>query len=242
MSETFRDVIYRASPRWLQGTLAGRILYTFGLHLDALVDGATQAVKRRFPGLTGYNDEIGLIGKERGIRRGRNESDASYALRMRDWWEAQGGKGGPYTLLNQLGDYYADNPFKIELVYRSGARFVREVDGTITRDFVDWMAPELLPAKHTWWLLYHWPVNVIDDGDWDDPGTWDDGGLWDYNLTAIEAEDIRTVPGNWNRADADGYVALIPDFVPDPTDTIDPDFWLDPEHLSGEGIALLKVA
>lgn len=234
---TYRDAIYQTAPRWLQGPILGKVLYTFGLHLDLLADGAVAAVKKRFPGATGYNDEIEIVGAERGIRRGRNESDEAYAERMREWLDDLAGKGGPYSMLKQLGGFYADAPMVIELVYRSGARFTRALDGTVTRDNIPWLP--VPPPAHTWWLIYHWPTAIVDDGNWDDPGTWDDGGLWDYDMTEADAAEARVVPGDWNRGDAFGYIA----FLPPGTDTtdIDPSHWNDPTLLSADGVALIRV-
>jgi hypothetical protein len=109
---TFRDMIRRSSPPWLATGNNERVLY--GAHL--LLDGtgaATQAgVLSRFPGLVDFQT-LPYIGKERRIRRGVYEPDATYANRLRSWLSDHPYRGGPYALLQQLWLHYSPNTFPI---------------------------------------------------------------------------------------------------------------------------------
>jgi hypothetical protein len=237
--QTYRDTIRRLSPRWLQGPIAGGLLYAFGLHLDALVDGAAYAVRRRFPGLDSYGDEIEPLGRERRIRRGRSESDASYSARLARWLDDHRMRGGPYAMLRQLGGFFSAAPRAADLVYENGRRYHLAADGTITRDFIPWITPTARPMRY--WVVISWPEGVRGDGNWGDAGTWDDGGVWDFNITDLSyalARDLCVVPGDWQPAHAIGYVCLLPSgLVTDVSHTI----WDNADALSAAGIAKFEI-
>jgi len=178
---THRDTVRRSSPPWLQHGLAEKILYAITVQLDALGDGIVAGVKMRFPGVYSY-ESLGLIGRERRIRRGLYEPEANYAARLTRWWEDHSTRGGPYALLNQLWYHYTPNTFPIHLVYRSGMRFIMAPDGTITRDVVSFTNT---PQWSTWQLLF-----FTDD--------------------AIDPVDVAIVPRDWIAAHVLGWIKVIP--------------------------------
>jgi hypothetical protein len=204
---TFRDALRNISPPWLQRGTAQAILYAIGVQVDALGDALRAGVKMRFPGY--YSMEtLPLIGRERRIRRGRFESETTYASRLIPWLDHHRRRGGPYALLAQLHAYYAPNNFAIELRYASGRVYNMEISGTINRGDTVWTPPGDPAQWARWWLYYDWPTPVGDDGIWSDPGTWDDGGVWDSNLDPAEVRDLRLIPREWNAAHAIGRIVL----------------------------------
>jgi hypothetical protein len=207
---TFRDSLRRLSPPWLQNGIAQKVLYAMGLHVDAFGDALVAGVKQRLPNV--YSDEsLPLLGRDRRISRGRNEFTANYAKRLTRWLADHRRRGGPYALLSQLFGFYAAAPFALELVYVSGRRYSLDTAGNITRDDI---APRSLadPAKWAqWWLFFHWPTLVPDDGTWGDPGDWGDGGVWGSSLTGDEVSEIRLVPTTWNAAHPFGTIVLLHD-------------------------------
>lgn len=237
--QTFRDTIRSISPKWLQGPIAGGLLYAFGLHLDVLVDATAAAVRRRFPGLDDYGDEIEPLGRERRIRRGRTEPDASYAGRMADWLGDHRMRGGPYSMLRQLHGYYTVSPRSVDIVYENGRRFHMTAGGVVTRDVIPWIAPTSRPSRY--WVVISWPEGVRGDGNWGDAGTWDDGGLWNFNiadLSGATAQDLRVVPADWQPAHAIGYVCLLPSGL---VTDVNPLIWDDPTALALVGIARFEI-
>jgi hypothetical protein len=204
---TFRDTLRKISPPWLQGGRVGKVMYAIGLQFDGLTDLATDAVKNRFPGIW-LNEGLAYSGRERRIRRGRNEAAATYAERLVGWLDAHRRRGGPFALLEQLYGFWRSNPFPIELLYVHGTRFRLESDGTIT-----WSSSPFDIVKSAqwarWWLFYDWPHTIGPDGVWDDPGTWDDGGVWDSDLSPEDVEDVRLVPEDWNAGHTLGTVVLV---------------------------------
>ena len=204
---TFRDTLLSIVPRWLKNGVGGAILYAWGLIMDLLVDATAEAVKRRFPGYEA-NDSLNIIGKNRRIRRGPIEAEASYATRLPNWLIDHSNRGGPYALLRQVFGYYSANPFDVELRYHSGRQFLMDTAGDVTRGDTIWVPPNGPNQWCSWFLIYQWPGAVNDDGDWDDPGVWDDGGIWDSDITAAERDEIIQVPSEWKAAHARGFVVL----------------------------------
>jgi hypothetical protein len=173
---TFRDTIRKISPTWLQTGRAQRLLYVPGLLFDALGDALTASVKIRFPGLYSF-DSLPLIGRERRIRRGRLETDATYAGRLTRWLQDHPYRGGPYALLAQLHAFYAPAAFPIDLVYRSGARYRMDADGNVVRDVIDQLGV-LYPMWARWWLLFYTDEFAIP-------------------LSVDDATDIALIPREW---------------------------------------------
>lgn len=98
----FRDSIRKLSPAFLQEGVGERLMYVFGLELDAVMERLHQGIKARFPLVTGLQskvitpgkaDALALIGADRLIDRGLSESDLSYAVRLQraiDTWRLAG--------------------------------------------------------------------------------------------------------------------------------------------------------
>lgn len=205
---TFRDTVRKISPPWLQRGTGEAVLYAIALQLDALTDGLVAAIKLRFPGLYSY-DTLGIIGRERRIRRGRFESPEAYVPRLLRWLDDHRERGGPFALLRQLHAHYAPNNFPIELRYASGRSFQMDAAGNVTMSDVSWSPPGGAARWARWWLFYQWPTPVDDDGTWNDPGTWNDGGVWDSNLAPTEVRDLRLIPREWNAQHATGRMVLM---------------------------------
>lgn len=189
--ETARDEIRKRSPPWLRIGNNERLLYTLGLHIDTLTDALVAGVKSRFPGL--YSDEsIPLIGRERRIARGRDETTASYIDRLRMWRIDHRRRGNPYALLSQLHISLGPSAFPIDLLYANGRRFLMDADGNIERSFVPWLPDDQPERWARWWLFYNtdqWAVTPP---------------------TQSEIDELRAIPRAWNTAHALGYIVLFP--------------------------------
>lgn len=187
--QTYRDSIRKICPPWLQNGFAEAILYSIAVQVDAFGDALVAGVKQRFPGYYSF-EALPLIGRERRIRRGIAETDATYAARLTRWRLDHRRRGGPYALLSQLFAYYAPNNFPIELVYQSGRRFSMDTSGVVTRDDIVWGPDSLTTLWARWWLFFHT----------DAFGT----------PTDDQIADIKIVPREWNDGHSLGYVVLLP--------------------------------
>lgn len=194
----FRDTIRRLSPPWLQTGLAEKILYSFGIQIDAFGDALRAGVQQRFPGYYSF-DSLAPLGRERRIYRGQLEADAAYAARLSGFFASHRLRGGPYALLTQLYYYFAPDYFEIDLIYYSGRRFTlskalldggASVDEAITRDDVAWSADSDSAHWARWWLFYYtdqWAAMAPTDA---------------------EIAELRLVPRQWNAAHCLGTIVL----------------------------------
>lgn len=139
----YTSAIRRVVPPWLQRLVGARVLESLAAQADAAVEQLVDGVLLRFPGVTTPIDPgaLALIGSERRIRRGPSEDAATYARRLRGWWDAHRTRGGPYALLGQLRAFFFDwLPVRMDVVYYSGTRRWMDEDGVITRDAIEWTA------------------------------------------------------------------------------------------------------
>lgn len=181
-TQTFRDTLRKISPPWLQRGLAEKIGYAIAVQIDAISDVATAGVFARYPGL-GTPTALQLIGRERRIRRGRLETDASYAGRLRRWLVDHPRRGGPYALLEQLRAYFSAAPFPIHLASISGVRYVLDVDGAITRD---------VPAVRNKARWARWVLLYFTD-----------------SLDEMDLDELQLVPREWIAAHVGGDLIVM---------------------------------
>jgi len=151
-------------PPWLLRTeglkLIGSLADVLEDHRDKLVAG----VKLRFPGLYSIGDELALIGRERKIRRGPNETAAVYATRLPRWWEDHRTRGNAISLLEQMLAYLSgtlDPPYDV-VSYR-GVRHVMDNNGNITRDVITWGTDGSGLWARIWVFLYTAAASVTAD-------------------------------------------------------------------------------
>ena len=180
---TFRDLLRRISPWWLQRGYAEKLGYAMAIQIDAFGEALDAGIRSRFPNV--YSAEsLPVIGRERRIRRGRNEAADTYAGRLRRWLEDHRRRGGPHALLAQVRAYYLPLTFPIALWWPSGARYRMDADGVVTRDVVDWS----YTAQWARWTLM----------------------LFSDDLATVDAAELAAVPKEWNAAHAIGTAVIMP--------------------------------
>lgn len=212
---THRDTLLKLAPWWLRGYRMIRILFAIGILIDAVAEQLLQGLRRRFPGYEDASDALGVIGRDRRIRRGPNEPDATYALRLQRWLDDHPRRGNAYALLRQFFAYYRTSPYAADLVYLNGTGYSLDTAGNITSNDQPTFNPDAIPKRGRWWLFVYWPEVPPGDGIWSDPGTWDDGGVWDSGLTVQQVTDLRLIPREWGNGHSIGSVVLLaPGSVP----------------------------
>lgn len=211
---TFVARMREASPPWLQRSVGGRVMTAIAATLDSLAERAADGVSMRFPGLVN-DDSLSAIGRDRGIRRGPGEAGATYARRLRPWWDDHRVRGGPYALLRQVHAYLlAWLNVRVDVVYHSGTRRWIDEDGVITRDAITWSVPPDGDADR-WaqiWVVYHLPDLIPVDGETlvtsDGEIIVTSGGdalvttasISPGALTSAEAEIFLAIPREWSAA------------------------------------------
>jgi hypothetical protein len=199
--KTFRDLVRRRSPPWLQRGLAEKILYSIAIQLDAFGDALDAGVKLRFPGV--YSAEsLPVLSRERRIIRGRNEGELPFSARLARWFVDHRYRGGPYAMLTQLYYHYLPTLITIDLLYANGRRYRLDsvllaggtpIDEAITRDLTGFVPVDGDTAKWArWWLIFYtdqWAVTPPTD---------------------TEIQDLRLLPRAWNAAHCFGTIVLFP--------------------------------
>ena len=186
-----------ARARWLRNFWLYRLIWTIALHFDVLIDLTLQAVRLRFPSQAGP-DALPFLGQERGIIRGRAESDASYIGRLLRWLTSRARKGSPYALAEQIQGYLAGWWCMVRVFSNNGACATKAADGTESFSFSG--AP-----GSTWdwdgdtvdWSRF-WVVVYSDSGPWTldsawgvGPETWGDGGTWGSDATQSDGQMLQ---------------------------------------------------
>jgi hypothetical protein len=141
MATRFRHLYRHLVPGWLLGEGPERVdndqregekvLYSLSLLLDAMTERLRLGLLARFPSYA-ENDALNLIGRDRGIPRGRNETKEHYAARLRGWRGPRGHqtRGSAWAALNQIYEYFGRcHCWTIDV---KGTRHDRHADGSET--------------------------------------------------------------------------------------------------------------
>lgn len=102
-------------PWWLTGPNRGRILWSFGLAMDAIMQRAQEATLQRFP-LFCAPDALPWHGRDRRIVRGLVESTDSYRRRLVQWRKTHKKKGIAWGILENIQAYFLPQVPVVRLV------------------------------------------------------------------------------------------------------------------------------
>lgn len=145
-----RDTLPSLVTTWLSDrvqngrTVGFRVLRALVMGLDALLDMAVQGLDAWFG--FGTPTALPLLGRSRGILRGRSETQAEYATRLRAWLETWPEAGSSELIALSIHQYLGTNP-TVRIIQRGEviggvlqpSKWVTcESDGTITRTSALW--------------------------------------------------------------------------------------------------------
>lgn len=208
---SFESSFVRLLPRWLTEGEGGLVLRSLTRVVDEWALRMREGLMAGFPDYA-PDDALALIGRGRKIARGIDEPREAYAIRLKRWLDDHRVRGGPIALLQQVGAYWdhaPNGPIRMTLVYRSGVRFERDVDGTISASLGTWNVDDEPERWARWWLIFHWP-DVLDPApEWGGGTEWGDGTVWGSSLDSELVEQLRLVPYEWNAAHCLGRIRLI---------------------------------
>jgi hypothetical protein len=107
MAKNFRTAFRHLVPGWLSEGDGGKVLYSLAVIKDVYVQRLRDGIKSRFPSYAGKSAQR-LIGQDRGILRGRTETNEHYAARLRAWRYPRGHRvrGNAFALLEQVTEYF----------------------------------------------------------------------------------------------------------------------------------------
>lgn len=219
-----RDLVKAISPPWLIGTgtvgaplpavagIAERFLYSIAIGSDLLVYKIEQAIWLRFPGYSN-GSSLAQLGQDRVIPRGRDESDDSYAERLRAWLDTWRRAGTPWGV---LGSVYAYLPV------RARTQSILMGVGQSVWDIIPaGQTPKAAPVVHhvappNWiWDALPWPQRrwlVVDHsdgvtawvsvlGDYGAGTLWGDATVsWGLATPSTLGDDLRALVRQWKSA------------------------------------------
>lgn len=135
-----RGLVRKWVPPWLsdrvsQGLTVGfRVIWAGALVADAVIEQADQALNAKLPGV-GTPTALDATGQDRGIFRGRVDTDEQYALKLRQWIDRWASAGLAYGLARELQDYLGPIPggggdlYTVRVFNRAGYVVSRDADG-----------------------------------------------------------------------------------------------------------------
>jgi hypothetical protein len=107
MAKTFADVVRFLVPSNIQGGDGAALLATIAQLQDEQITRVRNGLNARVP-TRSRDDALALVGRDRGIPRGRAETSAHYAQRLLRWRAPRGHRvrGNAFALLEQLSEYW----------------------------------------------------------------------------------------------------------------------------------------
>jgi len=195
----FRELFRGLVPAPYRNGDAERQLYAGGLLQDAFAErmrlGAYASTPDDAPA-----DALVYLGRDRGIRRGRNEPAAAYAARLKMHRDAHRTQGNPFAMLDQLYAYLQTAGVTLRFVDRRGNWFTRAPSGSrgwaLNTGAWDWDGGSLDRWGRFWVIIYS------DQGPWS--AQWDPTGSGAYSgtttATADEIAAVRAIINEWKPA------------------------------------------
>lgn len=141
----FRDALTAIVPPWLSdrsklgpttGNVGWRFLWVLVAALDDALEFLFQGLMSWLPGL-GTPTALAQIGRTRGLRRGRVETDDAYAARLRGWLDRHPLAGSQLGLAQAVRDYIG-GATRVRVVSRSGLWTTIRTDGTVVTATATW--------------------------------------------------------------------------------------------------------
>lgn len=170
----------------LQGPQGAAFMRSLGITKDFYAARARQAVKMRFPSFAS-TDALGAIGDERLIDRGPTETDAAYAARLRDAWNAWTFGGTAFGLLTALTiQGYAP------VVMNSSFQNTLDGNGNLVQVATAWRR-DLVWNNFTLILPHPWPTRWLSAGNWAAPVIVGTGSGTVSSVSGVAAPDTDYV-------------------------------------------------
>lgn len=216
---TWRGLIAKLGPRWLtrdfvampDGTTLetdSRILFP----IFTLFDWATDRLRiANYASMPDYapDDAIPEIVKDRGLRRGRDETREGINARLKRAIDDKRIAGSYWSVLEQLRGYMSPHEVKVRIWNEHGNCYTIGRDGvrSLVRDAGDWNwdgAPDPEKVFARFWVLIYVttgsPTEPWQRSDtWGTPGgVWGTPGrTWGSTATSNEVKDIRGIVDDW---------------------------------------------
>ena len=219
MAKTFRSILRFLVPSWLNDAVTQS-------HADIIDENLARVragLEARFPS-TAQPDALYLIGRDRGIPRGRTETADHYRQRLIAWRYPRGHRvrGSAFALLNQVSEYFGG--IFCWTIDRNGNRHDRASDGSESFSYGypwDWDGVVVGPGvpRGRFWLVLNLQGVARPNPKIGDPNLWGGaiGGGRGYTVghLGVTSDDViairRLLYGDvpWRPAGTLGIYAVI---------------------------------
>lgn len=213
-TSNFRSMIAAISPTWLNGSVGGRYMYTMGLVFDGLADGASYAIRCRFPDFA-PTDALQWLAADRQIDRGLHESEANYATRLRQWLDLWRYAGNTWSVLRALDsaitpDFTALRAVSNTSVWHwynetddvnSPPAYIRASPANWDWDSKNWDGLGSAGWFRLWVIIAPTSSLAQQTPKWGDGGVWGSSRSWGWNQTDTGLRDLlRAQVAKWKAA------------------------------------------
>jgi len=199
---TFRALRTKIAPRWLTAGDGGKLGFALDVMKDALMERVRLGHLARFPqqdatGTPGPADALDALGRDRGVIRGIDETDRSYAYRLTQWLVDARTRGTAFSLMKRLHayvDFDGSRGVSFRVVDNRGNWFSRSSTGVETSSLNtgNWNWDGNTAKWARFWVVIYPGTRWIDSGaNWGSAGNW--GGSTTWGSLTITDEQTRTL-------------------------------------------------
>jgi len=206
----FRTLRRLLGPRWLttDGD-SGLVGYALELVRDAFVERVRLGHLARYPqqdptGLTtAPEDALTVMGRDRRVIRGINETSQSYAVRLKAWLDDRRRAGNPFMLAKKIAEYCGAG-VAVRTVDARGNWYSRDADGTesvlLKEENWDWDATPIGERWSRFWVIVYPNGLWVPGYDWADPDWGDKIQTWGSTATTEHVASVRHLVNDWKPA------------------------------------------
>lgn len=240
--KNWRNSIFKLAPSWLVGTPQSAdegefVWYSLMVTLDAFLRRAELGLIAKFPTYA-PTDAFPYLSRDRRILRGRDETDAQFAIRLKRYLDDHRTRGNPFAMMEQIRAYLGVDVL-CRTVDARGNWYTIATDGTYSTSLDtgnwEWDDDAASQWSRFWVIIY--PDATL--GPWfEQPYAIGSGSLWGgaigtagYTIgttaTPDEVAAIRSLVQTWKPAGTTCEWIII---------SFDPDAWdpSDPEPVNGD--------
>ena len=208
---SFRETLRRYVPPWLSDRPGLSVGFRFLYALAAICDGGMQwlveGIRARFPEVA-TPTALPLLGRDRRIIRGPEETDAGYATRLIPWLDVWRVAGSAEALTSQLQAFLFPGHPMVRIVTRGGLWHTLTPGAAVQvvqsqPNNWDWDSlthPENATRWGDFWIIVYEP-HYPTDGRWGD-GTsfWGEDKVFGQNTSKANAAALRALVKQWKPA------------------------------------------
>jgi hypothetical protein len=206
---TFRTASKFLGPPWLvnDGAESTLVQYSLDVMLDAFLERMRLGLHARLPDTADLvTGALELLGRDRRTIRGIDETDPTFAGRLKNWLVDARRRGNPFAMMQKLSEYIgAGSSFRT--VDARGNWFSRSATGveTYTLNTGNWNWDSAVPSSPQWsrfWvIIYPGTRWTITPEEWGMGSTWGTiGNSWGTTMNESEVAAVRQIVTEWKPA------------------------------------------